>query len=218
MEIASEETQKLLNDFGRSTLPRLHTLGFQAALHADEAPEAFLQHALSLGLDAAWLYDAHGAFLKGGVICADQPDDRTKELCTVSGVQGSLQNTLPSGVEIWEAKNSTYFTARLPVNLRDHPNSTLVAGFRTNPDFLKRWTIIRDQTQQYENLKQNLRALKRQMLLILFFFTVLVLSAATWVALFLAKQVTVPIQALAEGTREISAGKLRIPGSGASAG
>src|SRR5215472_10303198 len=44
------------------------------------------------------------------------------------------------------------------------------------------------------------------MLLILFFFTLLVLSAAMWVALFLAKQVTVPIQALAEGTREISAG------------
>ncbi len=44
------------------------------------------------------------------------------------------------------------------------------------------------------------------MILILFFFTVLVLSAATWVALFLSKQVTVPIQALAEGTREVSAG------------
>jgi len=44
------------------------------------------------------------------------------------------------------------------------------------------------------------------MLLILFFFTLLVLSAAMWVALFLAKQVTVPIQALAEGTREVSSG------------
>src|SRR5262249_45031495 len=47
---------------------------------------------------------------------------------------------------------------------------------------------------------------KLQMVLILFFFTVLVLSAVTWVALFLAKQVTVPIQALAEGTREVSEG------------
>src|SRR5262249_28893441 len=47
---------------------------------------------------------------------------------------------------------------------------------------------------------------KLQLLLILLFFTVLVLSAVTWLALFLAKQVTVPIQALAEGTREISAG------------
>ena len=44
------------------------------------------------------------------------------------------------------------------------------------------------------------------MLLILLLFTVLLLFAVTWVALFLAKQVTVPIQALAEGTREISAG------------
>jgi len=56
------------------------------------------------------------------------------------------------------------------------------------------------------------------MLLILFFFTLLVLSAAMWVALFLAKQVTVPIQALAEGTREVSSGNFRLSGSGTSAG
>jgi PAS domain S-box-containing protein len=44
------------------------------------------------------------------------------------------------------------------------------------------------------------------LLLILSFFTVLLLSSVLWVALYLAKQVTVPIQALAEGTREISTG------------
>jgi two-component system, NtrC family, nitrogen regulation sensor histidine kinase NtrY len=206
LEIASEQTQELLNDLGRGTLPRLHMLGHQAALHADDAPEAFVQHALGLGLDAVWLYDAQGNFLKGGTVCDDQPEDRTVELCTVSGVQGTLRDSLPSGLEIWQAKNNSYFASRIPVNLLGHPNSVLVTGYRTNPDFLKRWTTIRDQTQQYENVKQNLRAFKRQMLLILFFFTILVLSAATWVALFLSKQVTVPIQALAEGTREVSAG------------
>jgi PAS domain S-box-containing protein len=209
LEIASEETQKLLNDLGRGTLPRLHTLGYSAATHLDETPEAFLQHSLGLGLDAVWLYDAHGQFLKGGVICDDQPQDRSADICTVSGVQGSLQTTLPSGVEIWQAKNNSYFAASLPIDFQGHTKSTLVAGYRTNPDFLKRWTTIREQTQQYENVKQNLRAFKRQMLLILFFFTLLVLSAATWVALFLAKQVTVPIQALAEGTREVSAGNFQ---------
>jgi two-component system, NtrC family, nitrogen regulation sensor histidine kinase NtrY len=209
LEIASEETQQLLNDLGRGTLPRLHTLGYQAAAHAQETPEAFLQHSLNLGLDAAWLFDGEGRLLKGGVICDDQPEDRSAELCTVSGVQGSLESTLPSGIEIWQAKNNSYFAARLPIDFPDHPKSTLIAGFRTSPDFLKRWTTIREQTQQYENVKQNLRAFKRQMLLILFFFTILVLSAATWVALFLAKQVTVPIQALAEGTREVSAGNFQ---------
>ena len=209
LEIVSAETQKLLNDLGRGTLPRLRTLGYGAAAHAEEIPEAFLQHSLGSGLDAVWIFDAQGNFLKGGVICEDQPENRSAELCTISGVQGSLQDTLPSGVQIWRAKNQSYFATGVPLDLPDHPKSTLVAGYRTSPDFLTRWTTIHQQTQQYENVKQNLRAFKRQMLLILFFFTLLVLSAATWVALFLAKQVTVPIQALAEGTREVSAGNFQ---------
>jgi len=206
LEIVSEETQKLMNDLGRGTLPRLHMLGYQAAQHAGKTPDAFLQHSLNLGLDAAWLFSADGKFMKGGVICDDQPENRSAEICTVSGVQGSIQNTLPSGVELWQAKDKSYFAARVPVTLPDQTQGTLVAAYRTSPDFLKRWTTIREQTQEYEKLKQNLRALKRQMLLIFFFCTMVVLSAATWVALFLSKQVTVPIQALAEGTREVSAG------------
>jgi two-component system, NtrC family, nitrogen regulation sensor histidine kinase NtrY len=206
LEIASEETQKLLDDLGRSTLPRLRTSGYQAAQHVNESPDAFVQHSLGLGLDAVWLFDAQGKFLKGGTICDDQPEDRSVELCTVSGIQGTRQDSLPSGVEIWQAKNNSYFAGRVVVNLANHPNSILITAYRTNPDFLRRWTKIREQTQQYENVKQNLRTFKRQMLLILFFFTILVLSAVTWVALFLSKQVTVPIQALAEGTREVSAG------------
>src|SRR5207244_4075387 len=73
-------------------------------------------------------------------------------------------------------------------------------------DVLERLTAIQSQTGQYYQEKQDLRALKRQMLLILLLFTVLLLSAVMWVALFLAKQVTIPIQALAEGTREVSSG------------
>ena len=39
-----------------------------------------------------------------------------------------------------------------------------------------------------------------------FIFTMLLLFSVMWIALYLAKQVTVPIQALAEGTREVSSG------------
>jgi len=206
LEIASEETQKLLNDLGRGMLPRLHTLGHQAAQRAGEAPEAFLEHAFAVGLDAVWVFDSKGKFVKGGVVCDDQQEDRTLNICSVSGERGSLQNTLPSGIEIWQSKNKSFFAAHVPVTLNGSEQGTLVAAYRTGPDFMKRWTVIQQQTRDYENLKQNLRALKTQMLLILFFFTLLVLSAAMWVALFLAKQVTVPIQALAEGTREVSSG------------
>ena len=208
LEIASEETQKLLNDLGRGTLPRLRMLGHQAASHAGDSQDAFVQHGLSIGLDGVWLLDAGGRLLKGGVACDDQGEDRTSATCSVGGAVGSLERTLPSGVEIWRARDKSYFAARVPVDLPGQGRGTIVAAYRTSPDFLNRWTTIQDQTQQYEAMKQNLRTLKRQMLYILFFFTLLVLSAATWVALFLAKQVTVPIQALAEGTREISLGNL----------
>ena len=80
-------------------------------------------------------------------------------------------------------------------------------AYRTSPtSFSSARRRFRSQTREYYQEKQNLRALKRQMLLILLFFTVLLLFSVMWVALFLAKQVTVPIQALAEGTREISSG------------
>src|ERR1700740_2705165 len=87
LEIASEETQKLLNDLGKGTLPRLHAVGYQAAAHAGEPSDSFLQHSFMLGLDAAWLYDAQGKFVKGGVICDDQPEDRSRDICSVSGLQ-----------------------------------------------------------------------------------------------------------------------------------
>jgi two-component system, NtrC family, nitrogen regulation sensor histidine kinase NtrY len=206
LEIASEETQKLMNDLGRSTLPRLHMLANAAAFNANAAPDVFLQRAVSQGLDAVWLFDEHGHLLKGGVVCANQSDNRALDLCTVSGVTGSKVRTLPSDVEIWQAAGKTYFAASLPVELPDQSHATLVAAYLTSPDFLTHWNLIQAQTQEYEHVKQSLRAVKKQMLLILFFFTILVLSAATWVALFLAKQVTVPIQALAEGTREVSVG------------
>ena len=206
LEIASEQTQKLLNDLGSGMLPRLHTLGYMAAQHAGETPEAFLEHSFAVGLDAVWVFDSHGKFVKGGVVCDDQQEDRSLNICSVSGEQGNLQYTLPSGIEVWQSKNKSFFASHVPVALGSSELGTLVAAYRTGPDFLARWTLIQQQIRDYENLKQNLRALKKQMLLILFFFTLLVLSAAMWVALFLAKQVTVPIQALAEGTREVSSG------------
>src|SRR6516165_10050810 len=69
LEIASKETEKLLDDLGKGTLPRLRTLGYQAAQHVNESPDAFVQHSLGLGLDAVWLFDSEGRFLKGGVVC-----------------------------------------------------------------------------------------------------------------------------------------------------
>jgi two-component system, NtrC family, nitrogen regulation sensor histidine kinase NtrY len=207
LEIASEQTQSLLNDLGRtSTLPRLRTLARQVQTNLSLPTSELLQHVFASGLDAIWILDKDGKPVRGGVVCEEQPEDRSVAICQHAGVLGSLLRTLPSGVEIWQAQESNYLVARIPTAENGKNTGYVAVGYRTSPDFLSRFTLIQTKMREYETEKQNLRALKRQMLLILAFFTILLFFSVMWLALFLAKQVTVPIQALAEGTREVSAG------------
>jgi len=206
LEIASEETQKLLNDLGQSQLPRLRGIASQAEGELAHPGDEYLQHAFSRGGDAIWILNQDGKPLRGGILCDNQPEVRSAPLCIEHDVLGTFLRTLPSGVEIWEAHGKDYFAARVPILRDGHSAGFVTAAHRTNPNLLPRLATIQTQTQEYFRAKQDLRALKRQMLLILLCFTVLLLSAVMWVALFLAKQVTVPIQALAEGTREVSSG------------
>jgi len=206
LEIASEETQRLLNDLGVSQLPRLRGMARQVQAEIAKPGSEYLQHALANGADAVWILDGQGRPLRGGVICDTQGEDRVGPICTQTEVLGTYLRTLPSGIELWEARGKDYFAARIPAAQEEGRVGFIVAAYRTNPNLLTRLATIQSQTLEYYQAKQDLRALKRQMLLILLLFTVLLLSAVMWVALFLAKQVTVPIQALAEGTREVSSG------------
>jgi PAS domain S-box-containing protein len=206
LEIASEQTQSLMNDFGRGSLPRLRNLARQVQADSAEPTEKVLQNAFKSGLDALWILDKNGNVVRGGVVCDDQPEDRSAQICESVGVMGKPMKTLPSGVEIWEARGKDYLVARVPAFDKGQPVGTIAVGYLTSPNFLTRLTDIQSHRDEYDKEKQNLRALKRQMLLILFFFTMLLLFSLMWIATFLAKQVIVPIQALAEGTREVSSG------------
>ena len=206
LEIASEETQKLLNDLGRAQLPRLRWMALQAREDAAHPDADFLQLAFAKGADAVWILDGDGKTLRGGIVCDNQPENRPRKICVQPDVPGKYLRSLPSGVEVWSAGGRNYFAARVPALQKDKAGGPIVAAFRTSPDILARLTAIESQTREYYQEKQDLRALKRLMLFILLLFTLLLLSAVMWVALFLAKQVTIPIQALAEGTREVSSG------------
>jgi PAS domain S-box-containing protein len=206
LEIASEETQKLLNDLGRAQLPRLRSVALQAQADALHPGDDFLQHAFARGVDAVWILNQDDKPIRGGVVCDNQPEDRSGEICAQADLSAKYLRSLQSGVEVWQSGGRSYFAARVPNQVDGKASGSIVAAYRTSPDVLSRLSTIQSQTHDYYQGKQDLRALKHQMLLILLFFTVLLLSAVLWVALFLAKQVTVPIQALAEGTREVSSG------------
>src|SRR5262249_10915837 len=201
LEIAFEQAQTLLTGLGQMQLPRLRAMAQQAVPGAGLSEDQFLHRALASGMDAAWVLDSSERAVRGGVVCDDSTGPRAGAFCAQPGTLGTRTQVLPTGLELWSAAGKMYFAARVPLTDKDGAGY-VVAAFRASPDFPAQLATIREQSSAYEAQKQNLRALKRQMLLILLFFTVLVLSAVTWLALFLAKQVTVPIQALAEGTRE----------------
>jgi len=206
LELASDETQMLLNDLGRGQLPRLRSLALQVQSDSVHGASGSMQKAFSRGADAVWILDTSGKPIRGAVVCDSQPDDRSGSVCLQLSVSGSYLRSLPSGVEVWQAEGKNYFAARIQNFENEKPAGFIVAAYRAGPDVLARLAKIQSQTHEYYQAKQDLRTLKRQMLLILLLFTVLLFSSVMWVALFLAKQVTVPIQALAEGTREVSSG------------
>src|SRR5437762_6051688 len=181
-------------------------MALDAQAEATRPSTDFLQHVFAKGADAVWVLDRDGKLIQGGIVCDDQPEDRAGAICVQPDVPGQYLRSLQSGVEVWAAGGRRYFAARVPALQEGQAGGFAVAGFRTSPDVLERLTAIQSQTREYYQEKQDLRTLKRQMLEILLLFTVLLLSAVMWVALFLAKQVTIPIQALAEGTREVSSG------------
>src|SRR5258708_30270375 len=76
LEIASEETQKLLNDLGRAQLPRLRGLAMQVQSEAQRSGDDFLQHAFAKGADAVWILDQNGRPICGGMVCDNQDEDR----------------------------------------------------------------------------------------------------------------------------------------------
>lgn len=111
--------------------------------------------------------------------------------------------TLPSGSEVWRIGHKLYISGRAPFE-----SGAVLVGRNIPDDFLDRLNDIQNQNVAYSSLYQHLRSFKREILLSLLLITLLLLFATTWVALFLSKRVTVPIQALAKATQQISRGNL----------
>ncbi|HKT12013.1 MAG TPA: ATP-binding protein [Terriglobia bacterium] len=106
------------------------------------------------------------------------------------------------------------FLSVRPLNFARGGTSGFVAATTRLPLNIAR---IADQIQnealKYDQLSRQRKAVRRVYLLSLSLLTVLILFVASWFALFFSKQVTVPIQALANATHEVSSGNLdyRIP-------
>ena len=205
LETANEQSQSLLARFGQAELDRLDRLAARAAAHG-LPDEKFLE--VSHAVDAMWTLGPDGKvtaskdFAAPGVAPPEIGKLTAAQLAPpANALAPQLLQTLRGGGPVWKANGQLYIAGNAPVM-----GGTLYVARRLPDDFVDRYAEIQAQTETYLQQKQHLRAYKREILLALMLITLLLLFTTTWVALFLSKQVTVPIQALAEATREISHG------------
>jgi hypothetical protein len=87
-------------------------------------------------------------------------------------------------------------------------NGFILVGMPLPESFSATVRQIESSQARYLELSRERKLVRRTYMGLLLLLTVLVLFASTWIALFLSKLVTRPLAALAEGTQEISKGRL----------
>jgi nitrogen fixation/metabolism regulation signal transduction histidine kinase len=116
-----------------------------------------------------------------------------------------LRADVPRRVE--PEPGNAYVLARVALpSARGQPRGSVVVARRLPPEVLAAAARIDQQSRAYEAVTRESKAYRWQAVLTLLLITILLLLATTWTALYLSKQVTIPIQALAVATEEVSRG------------
>jgi len=102
----------------------------------------------------------------------------------------------------------TAIDARVPIRLPGGGQAVLEVRDRMAVDLEQRQTEIRDSIAKYDQLAQNKRDFRNFYLALLVLISLFLLFFATWIGLFFARQISVPISALVEAMREMRSGKL----------
>lgn len=185
--------------------------GSEVLLHAVAASDrdgvlgVLEREVVDLNLESAMCFDRQGRLLA-------EAGDPYPDPSEVVRMYPQLAHGLipPGGVsDNWRSGGFEMFVNAQP--LRDSAGAvvgTAVAVTRLPLKLMALSQEIQREAQKYAQLTGERRALKRTYLSFLCLITLVILFIATWFALFLAKQVTVPIQALAEATQEVAKGNL----------
>ncbi|HVH50498.1 MAG TPA: hypothetical protein VM781_02435, partial [Candidatus Bathyarchaeia archaeon] len=182
IEIAAEQSRALQQEMSHAEYERLSRLASLWAIDESIHPAALSTTPAERcnSVDAYWQLTADGSLQKFDYCSHDPANPQSP--AAFAAKPPSIVQKLPSGVEVWRGPGVLYLAGHSPQTIQ---GSTYVA--RTVPaDFLDRLNEIQKQSLAYDQEKQHLRTLKRQLLLILSLFTVLLLSSLLWLALYLA--------------------------------
>jgi PAS domain S-box-containing protein len=135
----------------------------------------------------------------------------------VAETLGQVESQLVSGAETHSgrAENAAdaqviYVAAGVRVNSPEGPRLLILAS-EVPPDLTQRLARIDQQHRNFHYFLVSLRRIKAIYILLLGAVALLLIFAASWLALHLARGITVPIQALAEATDRIARGDFSRP-------
>jgi hypothetical protein len=168
--------------------------------------ESLLSHEVGADPDfeSALCFDPQGRLLAR----AGDPWPRLADIATFQPQFAASQP--PGGIsQRWRSGDYELFLAAQPLlDSARNRLGTVVSVTRLPLNIMRTSEEIQREAQKYDELSRERKAVKRSYLSMLWLLTLLILFIATWFALFLSKQVTIPIQALAEATQEVSKGNL----------
>ncbi len=113
-----------------------------------------------------------------------------------------------SSSRLFEVRGASYVLGGAPLEIGTGQSGALVVGAALPAKLFESTARLNQESAVYEKLIQQRKFLRKTYISILLLLTMVILFIATWVALFLSRQITVPIQALAEATHEVSRGNL----------
>lgn len=162
------------------------------------------EKAANLGLDAVLCFDRNGLLMAR--VGSDEPETGVliPLLPKIAGASGAG----PAAPARIRSGESVFFVAANDASSGQRPVGAVVTVTRLPLSIANAAREIQREADKYDELSREQKAVKRNAVSTLFLVTLLILFVATWLALFLSKQVTVPIQALAEATHQVSSGNL----------
>lgn len=119
----------------------------------------------------------------------------------------TLSKALEGGrIAILEEKGASKFIRVYTSVVLNSQRMVLLLTHRVDPKLSNLLGIVNDSFKEYEQLKYFRNPLRSGYILTLSMITGMILFAAIWFGFYIARELSIPIQRLAEGTREVAKG------------
>jgi PAS domain S-box-containing protein len=149
--------------------------------------------------------------LGGGVASRDY----LSRFCVEQNVSAAALIPLGTGLPVLtmghmpSAKRSDVAVARAPVNIGGKEIGMVQIASLMPLDVAAKQRLIDKWNEDYAILAANQKSVRQTAIMMLFLIALFILFVATWIALFLARQISAPIAALIDAAHQVSKGNLQ---------